>query len=409
MSYKFLQPKLKIAFFVVCAIFISQFLILNSQFVSAQTTTPGQTPTPTPDKSSQASELSKKIEELESKISDLKSQENTLSAQIKVMDSQIELAEARIASTEKDITDLTLDIDSATKRVNNLENSLENVSRVLINRIVATYQTGGVESIHVLLASDDISDLFSRSNYIKLVQAHDKKLMYNAQQARNDYENQKNIFEDKKAKVEALKVQLEDYNSQLDREKQNKETLLEQTKGSEANYQALLAEAKAEYEAIQGIISGNTNEGEIGHVNQGDMIATIISGASCNSTGTHLHFTVRQGSGTLNPFSYLKSIDHVNRAGDPFNPSGDWNWPIDAPIQFHQGYGNTGFASISGFYSFHNGIDISGSSSIVRAVKPGTLYQGSYTGSNGCRLRYVRLNHDDSDLDTLYLHVNYVR
>lgn len=400
----------KLIYIFVTAIFLWQITFLGSHFALAQTTSPNQTPAPTgkPAKSEQIDDLGKKIKELESKISELKSQENSLSAQIAVMDSQIELAQARINSTQKEISDLTLDIDSATKRVNNLENSLENVSRVLINRIVATYQTGGVEAIHILLVSNDITDLFSRSNYLKLVQAHDKKLMYNAQQARNDYENQKNIFESKKLKVEALGAQLEEFNNQLDAERANKEKLLEQTKGSEANYQALLAEAKAEFEAIQGIISGSTNEGEIGPVNQGDLIATVIQGASCNSTGSHLHFTVRQGSGTLNPEGFLRPIGFNNSSGDSFNPSGDWDWPINSPIEMHQGYGNTGFAAISGFYSFHNGIDISSSSSVVRAVRSGTLYQGSYTGANGCRLRYVRVAHNDTNIDTLYLHVNFV-
>ena len=45
------------------------------------------------------------------------------------------------------------------------------------------------------------------------------------------------------------------------------------------------------------------------------------------------------------------------------------------------------------------------SSSEVKAVKGGTLYRGSY--GVGCQLRYVRVAHDDSDLETYYLHVNY--
>ena len=43
----------------------------------------------------------------------------------------------------------------------------------------------------------------------------------------------------------------------------------------------------------------------------------------------------------------------------------------------------------------------------VKAVRSGTLYRGSYSGSGSCQLRYVRVDHDDSDLDTLYLHINY--
>lgn len=406
---KYFSSPLRLIFFCLLSVISYQLVVSSNPFAYAQTTTPTPTTKPAPDKSKQLSELSNKIAELESKVSDLKSQGNSLKSQIGVMDNQIKLTQYRMDATNQEISDLTLDIDSATKRVENLESSLSDVSRVLINRIITTYEVGGIGPIHVLASSSDISDLIKRANYLKIVQAHDKKLMYNAQQARNDYQNQKNIFEDKKQKIELLKDQLESYTKQLDQDKDNKEKLLAQTKGSEATYQALLSETKAEFEAIQGIVSGRGNEGEIGSVGEGQMIATVKQGASCNSSGTHLHFTVSRSGSTENPFNYLKGADHNNNAGDPFNPSGSWEWPINPTIQFHQGYGNTGFASSgASFYSFHNGIDISGSSSVVKAVKPGTLFQGSYTGNGGCRLQYVRVHHTDDGLDTFYLHINYV-
>ncbi len=389
------------------------FFVFATIAIFTSTTIYGQTPTasptPTADKSQKANELSKKIAELESKVSELKSQANSLSSQIAVMDNQIKLTEARISANKHQIDTLTHDIDTAGGKMEKLETSLTDVSKILINRIVTTYEVGGVETIHMLASANDLSDLFARANYLRIVQQHDKKLMYNAQQARNDYANQKNIFEDKKAKIESLKTQLESYTAQLDQDKVKKQSLLAETKGSEANYQELLAETKAEYEAIQGIVSGRGNEGEVGQVGQGDVIASVKQGASCNSSGTHLHFTVSSGGSTINPFSKLKSVDHNNQAGDPWNPSGDWDWPINPTIQFHQGYGNTGFASSgASFYSFHNGLDISGSGAAVKAVKSGTLFQGSYTGQGGCRLQYVRVHHTEDGLDTFYLHVNYV-
>ena len=161
---------------------------------------------------------------------------------------------------------------------------------------------------------------------------------------------------------------------------------------------------------------------ESGHVSEGQKIATMLQGRTCNSSGTHLHFMVSQNSDTHNPFSYLNggvsytncsgsgSYPNCNDDGDPFNPSpGDgWNWPLNSPIIFTQGYGHTWAIEhtwVGTVYDFHNGIDISSDSLDIKAVKAGTLYQGIYEG--GCNLMYVRVSHDDSDLDTLYLHVNY--
>lgn len=219
------------------------------------------TPTPTPSTSSsqtasssatseQQKQLRDKISELQSKVSQLQSEGKTLTSQIEAMDSQIKLTETRMEATREEINELTLDIDSATKRMHKLEGSLDEVSKTLINRIVATYQLGGTQPLEVLLSSNDVSDLTTRANYLRLVQDHDKQLLYDMQQARNDYGNQKLIFEDKKKKIEALKTQLEDYTKQLDSDKQSKEKLLTETKGSEANYQRLLSAAKAQLAAF---------------------------------------------------------------------------------------------------------------------------------------------------------------
>jgi peptidoglycan hydrolase CwlO-like protein len=348
---------------------------------------------------------------LKNKLTSLQSQAKTLSSQIAIMDSQINLTQARIEANKREILDLTLDIDTATKKISTLSDSLNKITEVLLNRIVATYEAGSVQPFEMVLSSINASDLLKRLNYLKIAQAHDKKLIYDVQQAKNDYVNQKDIYETKKAKVEALEKQLEAYTSQLNQEKANKQYLLTQTQGNEATYQQLLTEAIAEYEQIQGIVSGNGTENEIGAINKGEVVATLIQGSSCNSSGTHLHFTVSKNGNAENPFSYLKTVDYANDSnGDAFSPSGSWDWPIDPSIELHQGYGVTWFSTTYNAYGsshFHNGIDITGSSSDVKAVKSGILYQGSYAGNSSCRLKYVRVHHSDDGLDTFYLHVNY--
>lgn len=204
------------------------------------------TPTPTPDHSQDVNDLNNKIKDLESKVSDLQSQERSLSSQISVMDNQIKLTQYRIDYTEQQITQLTNDIDTASNKIDHLDSSLTSITKTLLNRISATYQLGNVQPLQLLLSSQNFTDFFDRTNYIKIVQAHDKKLIYNTVQAKNDYANQKQIFEDKKQKVVALQTQLEDYTKQLDQEKTDKQSLLSETQGSEANYQRLLSQARAQ-------------------------------------------------------------------------------------------------------------------------------------------------------------------
>ncbi len=273
---------------------IFAFVVLgfSSVFVYAQTTTPIS------DNTQQVQDLNSKIGELEKKVSDLKSQGDSLSSQIGAMDSQITLTEYRVNATHKEIMEITLDIDSAGKRMQNLESSLDNVTKVLLNRIVATYQAGEAQELQVLLTSGNISELLSRSNYLRIVQSHDKKLLYDTQQARNDYANQKLILENKKKKILALKTQLEQYTKQLDQQKEDKTKLLAETQGNEANYQKLLAQAKAQ---LAGFRRFTTSQGG----------ASLVGGQTvCDDWGCYYNQRDSQwGGNSLNGTQYTLASD----------------------------------------------------------------------------------------------------
>lgn len=195
---------------------------------------------------------------LKSKLNLLQGQSKSLSSQIAIMDSQINLTQARIEANKRDILDLTLDIDTTIKKISSLQESLNTITKVLLNRIVATYEAGRVGPLEILLSSGDASSALTRLNYLRIAQAHDKKLIYDVQQAKNDYINQKEIFETKKKKIESLKKQLESYTAQLNQEKQTKQDLLIQTKGSEATYQQLLAQAQAQLAALSSFATSQT-------------------------------------------------------------------------------------------------------------------------------------------------------
>lgn len=354
------------------------------------------------------SDANLKIDCLKSKINALQGQKKTLSSQIAVMDNQIYLAELRIESTKQQISDLTLDIDTADKKIDGLESSLDNLIKVLLNRMVTTYQIGQTQPFEILLSSNNATSFFSRLNYLRIAQVHDKELIYLTQQAKNDYTNQKNILEDKKKKVVALKTQLEGYTNQLEASKKDKQSLLSVTQSDEAKYQQLLSQAQAE----RAVVFGGGADSYLRDVNQGDsigFIATHSISPGCSS-GSHLHFEVQKDGSVQNPNSYLKPTNFSYDYGPDsysyygtINPSGDLPWPLNEPVTIHQGYGSHGFAQNIYSGGVHTGIDMDSSSSTVKAVKAGKLYGGSYSCSNG-KLYYAKVVHDGG-LTTWYLHM----
>jgi peptidoglycan hydrolase CwlO-like protein len=351
-------------------------------------------------------ELTRQIEEYNAQLSRLQSQSATLSNEVASFNAKIRVTELKIDATQAQISLLG-------GRIDQLEVSLDSLEEAFGSRVGETYKLTRLEDSPVLfLTSDNVSEMVSKYHYLQKIQAADKKLITRLDSAKNTYTEQK-------TELEGLEKVLGVQKEELDGQKTAKANLLAITKNDEKKYQELLSAARAEYEAIQAIVAGKGDESEVGQVSAGQRIANVIQGPSCNSSGGHLHFIVSKGSTTENPFNYLKpGIDFANCSGpgecsegDPFNPSGSWDWPLNPQIRYTQGYGSTWAVRntwVGRVYNFHNGIDFdSESSSEVKSVSAGTLYRGSVSGSNGCRLRYVRVIHDGSDISTYYLHINY--
>lgn len=370
------------------------FLILGFKFTIFAEDNPDQ----------KLDEIRKKIEETQKLLSEAKLRKTTLQNEITYQDNQIQLTSLKISETEEEIQSLTGQID-------NLENALTGLSEVFAERVVESYKLKRLgDPVTVVMSADSLAEILSRLHYLQKIQQQDRETLVQMQTTQTNYEDQRTKREDLKSKLELQKKSLASQKAQ-------KTHLLEITKNDEKKFQQLLQAAKSELEAIQAIIAGRGQETKVGGVTAGQKIASIIQGSSCNSSGAHLHFIVSEKGIAKNPFNYLKSgIDYKNCSGggacsegDPFNPSGEWGWPINQKIMFSQGFGATWAVNnswVGSIYKFHNGIDIdSENSDEIKAVKNGTLYRGSYAGS--CTLRYVRVDHDDSDIDTLYLHVNY--
>ena len=345
------------------------------------------------------------IKELEEKITELKNQAKTLNLQISVMNSQIKLTELRFESTKHLIAKLEEDIELLAGKIENLEQRLKIVSEILLNRIVVSYKVGSIDPVQLVFASRGFSDFISRAKYIQVAQEHDRRLLFELEQTKINYNNQKNLFAEKQEAQEKLKAQLEALSRDLVQQKRDKEALLEATRNDERRYQELLEAALAEKSAIERAITLPLKDGQ--PIKLGETIALIgNSGAPGCSSGSHLHLEVRKDGNHQNPADYLKDrgVQFDNSPDGTFSFSGSWEWPIENP-RVTQGYGMTHWARI-GWYGGgpHTGIDMtSEGSSIIKAPKDGTLYKGS-TSCKGSTMNYVAIDHGEG-IFTWYFHV----
>ncbi|MBI4034824.1 MAG: hypothetical protein HY381_00320 [Candidatus Chisholmbacteria bacterium] len=358
------------------------------------------------------SDKQKEIEELEAKISQLQGEQKTLSSTIAYLNASISKTQAQIQKTNLELAQLESDIASLSGKIAVLDVSLEQLTTLLVNRIKAFYKHESTVNPAVLLFSaGGVGEFFNRLQYLQLIQRHDRKIIFETEQVRTNFDLQREAKEQKQAEVESLKKRLERERVTLARQQTEKQRLLLETKNSERVYQERLAAAVAELAAIQGIIAGKGTETQVKDVSEGEKIATVLTSGpnlyACSS-GPHLHFELIKDSTHQNPFNFLSSKSLVWDNPDPQqNGSGSWNWPVNDPIRITQSYGQTFYSSIYAG-GVHTGVDMVNSDNYeVKAVRKGTLYRGGI-GCRGGTLQYVRVDHADDEYDTYYLHVNYL-
>lgn len=346
-------------------------------------------------------------------INEAAKQEKSLTSEISRFNREISLTNTRILQAEEQLKILANDINLLEGRIFHLDLSLNEISALLLKRIEKTYKNSRTDPLTLLLSSDSFSQFLSRLQYFRMAQKHDKELLYQIQEAKINYEDQKVVKETKQEEQEKVKKNLDLQKIVLAKQKQDKETFLQVTQNDKRRFDQMLEEARREAQAI--LTSQFSNKK---HVNKGEAIG--LMGNTGFSFGAHLHFGVYNlgeneasnfdyFSRVENPLSYLEnrslffegtSCDDALQSLTKNVGSGGWSWPMATP-RITQCFGHTPWSwRYAG--DFHHGIDMTDKEDVVvRAVEEGEayFYRGETSFGNN-----VRIFHPNGKM-TLYLHL----
>ncbi len=193
----------------------------------------------------QLAELEQEIDKHQQTIEEYKKQGSTLKTEINVLNSRISKLNLQVRALNLSISKLNQNINETQRQINQTENAIDSHRDALAESLRTLYDTDRRGLAQILLANETLSDFFGSINDLALVQDNLRIALTEITRLRQDLLTQKEELALEKSDTENLRLIQNQQRQSVQSTQDDKEYLLQVTRGRESEYQKLLAKTQA--------------------------------------------------------------------------------------------------------------------------------------------------------------------
>ncbi len=193
-------------------------------------------------------ELQSQLDAIENQIAvqqqlldNAQSQHQTLQTQIDAFNAEIKKSQLQIQAINLTITQLNGDIGVHNQTLSSLSSQLSAEQESLAQILRQTQVLDDYSIVDVALGSQDVSGFFSDLDAFASIKSSMEESFNQIQQTSSSTEAEKEVLQSRLAEQEQLQTVQQLAEQSLQSQQQDKQKLLDETKGVEANYQKLIA------------------------------------------------------------------------------------------------------------------------------------------------------------------------
>ena len=186
----------------------------------------------------------KEISQYEGNIAITQAEQRTLNNKIYLLKQEINKLELEIKKSGLIIKDLEFQVEDTKDSILTTSEKIESSKQMLAEILRSIYEEDQSTVLEILLSGDEISVFFENLVALESLLTKNQDILDNIKELKIDLEGQEQALDQEKTEWEEMKTIQLLQKQQNQATKGEKEWVLNQTKGEEAEYQKLLAESK---------------------------------------------------------------------------------------------------------------------------------------------------------------------